>query len=159
MKTLYCLFFVALLANSSFAQNSILAGKIVDENGKPIAGAQIRVRNAHDKANARSNGDGLFYTRLLPSANYQLSVVAGGKNLGYKKLYLPPQDKKKVYYTLKVTGDKMLVTVDTQDPFMKTKLTSIEEDNDNIIDGLGMRPIQANDTGKKHFLIQNHKRR
>jgi hypothetical protein len=127
MKTLYCLFFVALIANSSFAQNSILAGKIVDENGKPIAGAQIRVRNSHDKTNARSNEDGLFYTRLLPSANYQLNVVAGGKNLGSKKLYLPPQDKKKVYYTLKVTGDKMLVTVDKQNPFIKAELHKADE--------------------------------
>jgi hypothetical protein len=45
MKIQSCLWLVSflLLANVSYAQNSILAGQILDENRKPVANAVVTV--------------------------------------------------------------------------------------------------------------------
>jgi hypothetical protein len=136
-KLLLCVFSVLFTCCISYAQNSILAGKIIDEYNVPIKGAVIKVSRAGNVTQTSSDEDGLFYTKLLPVGSYHVDVVLGNKYLETKKVYLADGAKKRSYYTLKVVGDVLRITVDGQDPFMRARLGKIENDDKrNIIDFL-----------------------
>jgi len=126
------LFLVLLLADVSFAQSSMLAGKIVDEHNMPIASAKIKIKKRGRVAEAKSDNDGLFYSKLVPVGYYRIGVVVDGKYMKTRSVYLPDETKKKSYFYLRVVGDKVIVATDAEDPFMKVKLTKIEKDRHNI---------------------------
>jgi hypothetical protein len=143
--------FSFLLADVSFAQKSMMAGKIVSEDGMPIAGAKIEMKRGHKVTTTKSDNDGLFYSQLLPVGYYHIRVVAGGKYMRAKTVYLPDETKKKDYFYLRVVGGKVVVAMDAENPFLKAHLTGIENDkyniigNDkyNIIDAIGNWSIEA----------------
>lgn len=163
----FSLLLMVLSAQIGVAQNTILMGKIVNEDHEPIAGATLRLSKAGKAVEATSDNDGLFYSRLLASDNYHLDVVVDGKYMRTKKLYLPPAEKKKVFHYLRVVGDKVIITVREDDPFLKNKLSKIEQDPIRTIfdaEGLRMmilevdtksgnaRPMYKN--SPEHFLIE-----
>ena len=123
------LFSVVLLADASFAQKSMMAGKIVSEDGMPIAGAKIEMKRGYKVTTTKSDDDGLFYSQLLPVGYYHIRVVAGGKYMKAKTLYLPDETKKKSYFYLRVVGDKVVVVMDGESPFLRAKLTKIESED------------------------------
>jgi hypothetical protein len=146
-----------LLADVSFAQNSMLAGKLVGEDNMPIAGAKIEMKRGYKVAETKSDDDGLFYSKLLPVGYYHIRVVAGGKYMRAKTVYLPDETKKKSYFYLRVVGDKVIVVVDAEDPFLKAKLTKLEKEDQRkvILEGAGAYFIVKIDsaTGKEKTVI------
>lgn len=66
MRRIISVGLLLVCSSFSFAQNTILAGKVVDENNKPLPGAIIAVSGKHEKTQAVSDADGLYYTKLLP---------------------------------------------------------------------------------------------
>ncbi len=163
-KLLFFLSALLFTVSASFAQNSIMAGRIVDDNNAPINGAEIRVSRGGQVMAAHSDEDGLFYTQLLPVGNYHMDVIIGKTFLKTKMVYLGDNTKKRSYYYLKVTDNKLRITVDGQDPFLKSKLSKIEKDDYNIIDGIETfyidrivsYPLKNEDTvginKKEHFI-------
>jgi Carboxypeptidase regulatory-like domain len=68
-----------LLVQPVWGQRSILAGKMVDENDRPIPGVTISVGRAGHAVQTTSDSDGLFYTRLLPVGNYHITIHTADK--------------------------------------------------------------------------------
>ena len=140
-----------LTGNISFAQNSILAGKIVDENNKPISGAVIRV----SKHNALiqelwADEDGLYYSRLLDEGSYYVDIYTGGKYLKAKKLFIGTSSSgSKKYYIIRVSDDKVVIDKVDDDPSIKVKLGKIEDRDprgDVILDGQPHMRIKVDPT-------------
>ena len=151
--TLYILLLLLTLTiQNSFAQNSIFAGKITDENNRPIAGARIKVSqtgNAIDEI--MSDGKGLYYSQLLPQGNYNIDVRANGKYLKARKVYLDCRDDIKWFYNLKMAENELEVTITRRDPFIAATIEDIETNQRNEDFGVGKafyQPKPANVRGK-----------
>jgi hypothetical protein len=152
MKQLMVLLILGITCRTSYAQNSILAGKVIDINNKPVKGAVIK---AGKDIQATSDDDGLFYTKLLPAGTYNVDVAIKGKH--YKTtLELKDASVKKVYYYLWVNGNRLNAATTEQDPFVAANLNRLEK-NDKLRDIVpgptymsgGQYIIPAKDTPKK----------
>jgi hypothetical protein len=129
MKNLffYCCLLVSITGvHFSFAQNSILAGKIVDENNQPLAGAVITATSKAVAARATADADGLFYTKLIPPGSYNLAVNVHNRKLRAGKIDIASNAKEHQYYLLTVSGKKIAAKSDTRDPFIAVKVSKIE---------------------------------
>ncbi len=107
-----------LACNVSYAQNSIFAGKIVDENDKPIPGAIIRIsRERYLVQELHADGSGLFYSKLLEEARYYIDVTVHDQHFTAKKLFIGSgsMDEKK-YYIIRVLEDKVVIDKVDEDP-------------------------------------------
>ena len=154
------LFFTIILSmltgNISYAQNSILAGKIVDENNKPISGVVIAVsKQDHLLQELKSDADGLYCSKLLDAGTYDLSITLTGNRLFTKEITLDAASGSKKYYIIKISGNKIVIDKTDEDPALKVKLSKIknrgyrneilfEDDNE------GSYPLQE---PKRHFFI------
>jgi hypothetical protein len=152
MKIIQCILWILLTGNIACAQNSILAGKVVDVNNKPVKGAVIKAGN---DAKAVSDADGLFYTKLLPAGTYNVDVAIKGKHY-QTTLELKDATVKKVYYYLWVNGNKLNAAATEQDPFVTANLNRLEKNDKlrNIVPGptyMSGRQyiVPAKDTPKK----------
>src|ERR1043166_284681 len=108
-RVLFCLLALLLMFGSAIAQKSIMAGRIVDENDKPILDAEIRVSRGREVMVAHSDIDGLFYTRLLPVGNYHVDVILGKQFLKTKMVYLGDNTRRKSFYYLKIADGKLKI--------------------------------------------------
>lgn len=132
------LLFVLLFASKlSVAQNSILAGKITDENNAPIPGALIQVTQGKIVSDARSDGDGLYYTQLLPDGNYRVDVSIDGKWYKGRKVYLEAPVHGRRYYDLHLTSGRLVISVDDGDPFLATHIRKVEAEQPGVDFGPG----------------------
>ena len=126
MKIQSCLFLASfiLLANVSRAQNSILAGKILDENKNPIPDAIVSVSGKSPKIDkeVRSDLNGLYNISPLPAGEYKVTIVdKKGKHV-VKKLAL---DEAGDYHNFILEGKKVAVFRTKEDPFLKPKLMGV----------------------------------
>lgn len=127
MRKQTILIFLFLLASGEIlAQSGMLAGKLTDENDRPVSGATIRISKAGKAVDAHSDEDGLFYTQLLHSDLYHLDVIIHGRILKAGKVYVPNVQKKKKFYFLKIIGEKIRVRIDGEDPFLKARVSKIK---------------------------------
>jgi len=137
MKSVALLLFLFVFAGDcSFAQSSMLAGKIVDEDNTPVAGATVRLRKADKVIDTRSDNDGLFYTQLLPCDLYRLEVIFNDKLMKAGKVYLSDTKKLTEYYYLRITGDKVHVKVDGEDGFMQARLGNLKSMSGGMYDNI-----------------------
>ena len=60
-RTLLITFAVLLLSLTVFSQNTI-SGKVIDEKGKPVSGANVFIEGTYDGASSVENGDFSFTT-------------------------------------------------------------------------------------------------
>ena len=76
------LFLVVVMILSPFAAyagiTGTLSGKVVDEKGKPVAGASIRIKGTNRGGNAKINGT--FVISNIPSGSFEVLIKA----LNYK---------------------------------------------------------------------------
>ncbi len=128
--------FLTLDGTVSFAQNSIFAGKVLDEKNKPVSGARIKLSrggNAIDEL--MTDEEGLYYSQMLSRGNYNLDVVANGKYLRSKKIYLKAHSDETLYYNLRMHDDKLEIEETSRDPFLAVKLEKMNgADPRGIID-------------------------
>ena len=131
MKNCTLLFTIVALmfiGNISYAQNSILAGKIVDENNKPLPGAVIRLSKQNQLVQEiRADADGLYYSKLLDEGSYHVDIYSDGKYLKAKKLFIGTTSGNKKYYIIKVSQDKVVIDKVDEDPAPKVKLSKIRD--------------------------------
>src|ERR1700744_3820125 len=72
LKGMFLIFCFAMISNTTFAQNIILHGKIVDNNGEPLIGATIRIKaNPAVAAVANKSGD---FTLPVPAGTKTVTV-------------------------------------------------------------------------------------
>src|SRR5205814_2371094 len=114
------------ISNLSVAQNSILAGKITDENNTPIDGALIQVTHGKIVSDARSDQDGLYYTQLLPEGAYRVEVRVGDKWYKGRKVYLEEAGYSRKYYDLRIAEGRIAISINDGDPFLTTHIRKIE---------------------------------
>lgn len=68
---------VVLAASAPAAAQSIVRGKVVDEEGKPVEGATVTIESTESnrKAETKTNRNGEFLQVGLPSGRYNVTVV------------------------------------------------------------------------------------
>src|SRR5689334_13419110 len=77
------LLFVVQAAVGSAQSDSILTGRVTDAQSRPIAGAQIVLRNLAtlDERSAVTNYEGIYFIPALPVGAYRMRVQASGFRL------------------------------------------------------------------------------
>ncbi|MFT3903229.1 MAG: SusC/RagA family TonB-linked outer membrane protein [Niabella sp.] len=105
MRKIVLLFTMVMVAVCSFAQTRTVTGKVLDENGNPIANATLTIEGTNTGTSANENGD---FSINLPSGK-RLEVSA----VGYETVTLTPTSGQNVI-TLKAGGittiDEVVVT-------------------------------------------------
>lgn len=71
MKTIFILT-ILLISTLTFSQNNI-SGKVVDEKGKPVSGANVYIEGTYDGTTSSETGDFTFETN---SKGTQILVVS-----------------------------------------------------------------------------------
>lgn len=94
LKSIGLLFFSLCIISLSFSQNSLVSGRITDENNQPLAGATIIVKGT--STSTLTGNDGTFNINV-PSPNAVLVVSF----VGYISEELPLKGTKKVTLALK----------------------------------------------------------
>lgn len=75
------LFLLLCITNLAAQQtNAVIAGKVTNASGGPVANAEITARNLNtgETASAQSDASGEFHFDALPPADYEVSVSADG---------------------------------------------------------------------------------
>lgn len=125
-----------LTGNISFAQNSILAGKIVNENNEPMAGAEIKLSRVHEEAlELKADEDGLYCSNLVEQGAYKLAVYKEGKYLNAGKIVLNEKSGSQLFYIVKVSDRKVTIDEINEDPSIKVKLAKIRDGRHNEMMG------------------------
>jgi len=120
------LFILLFAANVSFAQNAILAGRIVDTSDKPVAGAVIKVVMGKKIIETTADKDGLYYTKPFPAGTYAVRIYANSKSYKVHEIPVVPWDKAKKFYNFQLVGNKVVTEIDEQDPFMAVAFNKVE---------------------------------
>src|SRR5882757_10603033 len=67
---------VLLLPASALAADFAVSGRVVDEQGRPVAGASVHVVQGQKAHQAVTGAQGLFQLKLNSAGTYDLSVTA-----------------------------------------------------------------------------------
>lgn len=151
LPVFYGLLFIFLLSGYfSEAQNSILAGKIVDENNNPLPGAILKLTHLGRTIAVTADEDGLYYSPLLEAGNYRIDISARDRQYKAPKVYLEATEKNTKYYNYTITKYHVIARVEDRDPFMETELSKVEADKDIIMEGKpgSIRFFKIDTTGK-----------
>ncbi len=133
MKTvaLPFLLVLSLACHISYAQNSIFAGKIVDENNKPVPGAIIKISSkTTSPVEAKSDSDGLYCTKPIATGHYHLAVFLNSECRGLKNVVLDEASGSKKFFLIKMGGGSIDVSAVDKDPAMAVKLDRINSRHD-----------------------------
>jgi hypothetical protein len=150
-KSMFFVLSFLFAANISVAQNSILAGKIVDENNKPVGGAMVQMQQekTDEIYKTVSDGDGLYYSPLVPIGIYKVSVLEREKWYKAKKITLDETDRLTKFYQLRLKGDDAVVTMLDHDPFMRAALYKVINNGPRIdVPGSHMLRMRVDSTGR-----------
>ncbi len=150
MKILALPVFIALLiaGNISYAQNSIFAGKIVDENNNPVPNAVIKISSKElSPVEAKSDADGLYCTKPIATGHYHLAVFLNSECRGLKKVILDEASGSKEFFMVKMLGGSIEVSAVDKDPAMAVKLAKINaaHDEDGGNRRMGRYPLKDED--------------
>ena len=79
-RSLFCITLLFALASSALAQTAQVTGRITDQAGAIVPGAQITVTNLATSVSREtvSNSEGYFTLPLLPPANYRVTIKKEG---------------------------------------------------------------------------------
>jgi outer membrane usher protein FimD/PapC len=115
---------------ASFAQNSILAGKITDENNLPVASASIVLQMGKEVVISQTNKNGLYTTSRLPPGNYKVSVITNGVTANGGEVTVPSSTGKKLFHNYTIKNHSAIATITREDPFLADRLAAIAADDD-----------------------------
>ena len=76
---------VYLKRQLTFGEVSAWRGALTDAFGRPVRSAEIHLIGGHGELVARTASDGGFAFSALPSGDYQVVVVLGGREVAYRK--------------------------------------------------------------------------
>ncbi len=124
------LFIVFIAGNFCYAQNSIFAGKIVDEDNKPIPGAILKVSSKTlSPIEVKSDSDGLYCSKPIATGHYHLAIFVNNECRGLKKLSLDEYSGSKKFFLVRVLGGKVEVSRMDSDPAMAVKLNKLANED------------------------------
>jgi pentatricopeptide repeat protein len=114
---------LALLVPTAWAQTGTIKGSIVDENGKPIVGAQILMVSKENgrKYQLKSDGKGLIFSLGIASGNYDVTVNDANGQLLTKYTSFPVK-----------LGDDNKLDIDMKKERAATQQTMTEEQKKQI---------------------------
>jgi Carboxypeptidase regulatory-like domain len=116
-KRLWSLLLITLLAvataHTQQALQATWTGVLRNTAGAPIANAKIILSGSEAKAEARTNGDGVFHLAALPAGQYHLTVDSGGHKSEYAESIDLQPAAPSVVLTLSIRGE-ILVAAQTE---------------------------------------------
>ena len=125
---LILLFFITTIA---FSQNNFkVSGKVLDENGKPVAGATVQVKGSKIATATSTDGS---YSLMAPSANSVLVVTS----IGFTQMEVPINNKEEVIVTTTSTAAEL------QDVVVTGYATVKKKDLTGAIAGINSKDIRA----------------
>lgn len=111
----YCLFLLivclGITGGEVYSQTAIMSGMVLDEVGKPVPGARVKISRKREAKDYWVGADGMYYSLLL-SAGYYYHVDIRAKDKYYQSrmVYLyPSAGDKKTYYNFILKGEKAIL--------------------------------------------------
>jgi hypothetical protein len=84
-------------------------GVLTDATGRPVRSAEIHLIGEHGEIVALTKEDGSFVFPELPSINYEVVVVSGGREVAYLKAFQPSTTAAASRLTL-VSGSRLVIS-------------------------------------------------
>jgi outer membrane receptor protein involved in Fe transport len=110
LPRLICLGLV--LAAASFGADAGIAGRILDPQGRSVAGATVRLQAGASTATATSDDQGQFRIVSVSPGPYRLTVEAAGFEAGSQDVVVPAHGVERVDVTLPgIAGQQQSVTI------------------------------------------------
>ena len=137
MKCFLTLLLLASATQMAVAQTGMLAGKVVDAGGHPMAKVKVSLKQ-HDKdIIQKTNKEGHYYIDQLTKGNYTVTISPSKKEVfTAKNINIEPNGLNHTYYTFVLSDNGMKVIADKHDPFVAEKLRDKKSpDNLENIDG------------------------
>src|SRR6185436_7387046 len=130
MRRQFTILSVALLSIlNGLAQvdTSVITGRVYDNAGSVIAGAQVVVLNTgtNYKLELTTNADGLYVSAPLPAGNYRVSITHPGFRQSAKSLPLSISERPAVDFVLELGAVSESVTVQALPPLLQTEVTTL----------------------------------
>ena len=114
--TLTAFLLILVVVSISFAANLVsFSGRIIDQTGSPISGANILIQSQiiNNEQNVAANEQGIFSLKNLPEGNYKLIVTAIGFMPIIQNISLPLNQNQELALTLTALSDKKLPSTNT----------------------------------------------
>lgn len=84
-------------------------GVLTDASGHPVRSAEIHLIGEHGELMSLTKEDGSFTFLEIPSVNYEVVVVLGGREVAYLKAYQPSKSSTPDRLTL-VSGGRLMIS-------------------------------------------------
>ncbi|MEO7653061.1 MAG: carboxypeptidase-like regulatory domain-containing protein, partial [Bryobacteraceae bacterium] len=144
------LFFAVLLAASAFAQTANVTGKIADQTGAAIPGADVAITHVDTGALRRtvSNELGLYAVPALPPGRYKVDIRKSGmKSITQDNVTLIVGQVARLDFTMEVGGVNESVEVTAAAPILDQETSSLGQ----LIDSAKIASIPLN--GRSTFRL------
>ncbi len=145
----YCFCLLLVFAGTvAFAQKAVMMGRVTDGNGKPVAGAELKVTGHRVYYKMTTDNDGVYNTPMIEAISYHVIIDANGKYYTCDKVKVSKQtDGKEVYNFTLGQGDANLHIEDATDPAMIARIEMMEADY-NKTQELSAAKKDATETGE-----------
>lgn len=118
--------------NISFGQKVIMMGRVWDEQGKPISGAELKLAGSHSSCTVISDDKGVYNSKPMDPGPYKVFITVADKKwfvAERPKLAKPCQFPE--FYNFVVTHDHVELRTDHgKDPDMLARLEKVEQSYD-----------------------------
>lgn len=153
------LLFAVLMCSVSFGQKAVMMGKVIDESGKPVSGAEIKVTGHRVYYKVKTNADGLYNTPLIEPASYHIIIDANNKYYTSDKVKISKPGDVREFYNFSLANNQAVLHIDdSNDPFMVAKLEKIEADLGRTFDVVTPSKENISDPDKVVRVPKNEKK-
>jgi len=122
----FCLLIAAFTGNIAFAQKSAMMGKVVNETGKPVAGAELKISGHKGYYKLKTDNDGNYTTPPLTPAYYHVIIDANERYYTTERIKVMKPGEMREHHNFTLTNDhaEVVVTEET-DPAFQAKQDSV----------------------------------
>jgi hypothetical protein len=126
----YCLFILLVAGNVAFGQKSVMMGKVFDANGKPVAGAELKITGRQVYYKVKTDNDGIYNTPLIDPQGYHVMIDADGKYFTTERVKVVKPCQEPEFYNFVLTGDHVELRTNhgNNDSAMLARLAKTEDD-------------------------------
>jgi hypothetical protein len=119
---------LALAAVTPAFQNAQITGRVTDQSGAVVVGAEVNVTNQQTglTRNVVSNGEGYFTTLFLPPGQYRIAVKMDGfRTIIRADVTLNVDQVARLDFTLEAGAADLEVTITGAAPLLNTETASV----------------------------------